>query len=555
MTLTDGLSLFGGLALFLYGMHTMSDGLEVAAGEKMRQILQKLTSSTIMGVLVGTVITAITQSSSATTVMLVGFVNSGLMELDQTVGIIMGANIGATMNGVLLAVGIGDIAPIFAFIGVCLIMFSKDEKKNQLGTIIAGLGILFIGMNMMSSSMSALRSSPWFLKIMTSARNPLVGIIVGAIFTAIIQSSSASVGILQALAVSGMVTLDDGIYLMFGFTIGTCITAAIAAIGTGANAKRTTFIHFAFNVIGTVIFVIICQIFPFTRFVEHLFPNSPAAQVANAHVIFKVVTTLILLPFSKQLVRLSELVIKDKSAEGKRIGILERARTVAGYNVGTGAIAISLIKEEVDYMYDIAKENVAMSFDAMISCTDDYEEKISRNEDELDELNTNISTYISQSLHSRMSAHDADVVSGYFRIVGNIERIGDHAVNFADYTRYFLSKDVRLSDRAQGEVVEMKKKILSAMDILENQSLKTEELLAEVSRAEDSIDEMTENYRNAQMDRMKTTTCTPEASVVYSEMLTDFERMGDHLLNIAEEIAKMYPKDVATVGRAIPAGN
>lgn len=262
MGISEMLSLCGGLALFLYGMHMMSSGLEAAAGDRMKQMLEKLTSNTIMGVVIGTVITALIQSSSATTVMLVGFVNSGIMDLSQTVGIIMGANIGATMNGVLLAVGIGDIAPAFAFIGVCLIQFTKDEKKNHIGEIIAGLGILFIGMNMMSSSMSALRNSPAFIGFLSSCSNPILAILVGTVFTALIQSSSASVGILQALAVSGVVDLHTGIYLMFGFTIGTCITAAIASIGTTANAKRTTVIHFLFNVIGTVIFVIFCQTMP-----------------------------------------------------------------------------------------------------------------------------------------------------------------------------------------------------------------------------------------------------------------------------------------------------
>ena len=330
MGISEILSLCGGLALFLYGMHMMSSGLEAAVGDRMKQMLEKLTSNTIMGVVIGTVITALIQSSSATTVMLVGFVNSGIMDLSQTVGIIMGANIGATMNGVLLAVGIGDIAPAFAFIGVCLIQFTKDEKKNHIGEIIAGLGILFIGMNMMSSSMSALRNSPAFIGFLSSCSNPILAILVGTVFTALIQSSSASVGILQALAVSGVVDLHTGIYLMFGFTIGTCITAAIASIGTTANAKRTTVIHFLFNVIGTVIFVIFCQTMPVVDWIIRLTPNSPASQVANAHVIFKVVTTLILLPFSKQLVNLSVILIKDKK-EDKRPTLMERAKLTAGY--------------------------------------------------------------------------------------------------------------------------------------------------------------------------------------------------------------------------------
>ena len=403
MTLSDVLSLMGGLALFLYGMHMMSDGLEAVAGEKMKKILESLTSSTIMGVIVGTVITAIIQSSSATTVMLVGFVNSGIMQLSQTVGIIMGANIGTTMTGVLLTMGIGDIAPAIAFAGVALIMFTKDSRKNNIGAIIAGLGILFIGMNMMSSAMSGLRDSQTFINIITTFKNPLIGVLVGAVFTALIQSSSASVGILQALAAAGLVTLDTGIYVMFGFAIGTCITAAIASIGMGANAKRTTVIHLSFNIIGTIIFVIICQLFPFVSMVEHLFPHSPSAQVANAHVIFKVVTTIILLPFAKQLVKLSQIIIKDKSEQDKRVGILERSKTISGYSVGTGAIAISLIRDEVNYMYDIAKKNVIMSFDAVINNTPQYDDIIRKNEDELDELNANISQYISGVIASAIS--------------------------------------------------------------------------------------------------------------------------------------------------------
>ena len=542
MTLSDVLSLMGGLALFLYGMHMMSDGLEAVAGEKMKKILESLTSSTIMGVIVGTVITAIIQSSSATTVMLVGFVNSGIMQLSQTVGIIMGANIGTTMTGVLLTMGIGDIAPAIAFAGVALIMFTKDSRKNNIGAIIAGLGILFIGMNMMSSAMSGLRDSQTFINIITTFKNPLIGVLVGAVFTALIQSSSASVGILQALAAAGLVTLDTGIYVMFGFAIGTCITAAIASIGMGANAKRTTVIHLSFNIIGTIIFVIICQLFPFVSMVEHLFPHSPSAQVANAHVIFKVVTTIILLPFAKQLVKLSQIIIKDKSEQDKRVGILERSKTISGYSVGTGAIAISLIRDEVNYMYDIAKKNVIMSFDAVINNTPQYDDIIRKNEDELDELNANISQYISGVISNHMPPRDAEVISGYFRIVGNIERIGDHATNFADYTKFFINKGISLSDRATGEVRNMKDLTVSAMALLEGDRREdAATMLAGVVKAEQDVDDMTDEYRNAQMERMKTTECSAEASVVYSEMLTDFERIGDHLLNIAEEFAKMYP--------------
>ena len=541
MGISEMLSLCGGLALFLYGMHMMSSGLEAAAGDRMKQMLEKLTSNTIMGVVIGTVITALIQSSSATTVMLVGFVNSGIMDLSQTVGIIMGANIGATMNGVLLAVGIGDIAPAFAFIGVCLIQFTKDEKKNHIGEIIAGLGILFIGMNMMSSSMSALRNSPTFIGFLSSCSNPILAILVGTVFTALIQSSSASVGILQALAVSGVVDLHTGIYLMFGFTIGTCITAAIASIGTTANAKRTTVIHFLFNVIGTVIFVIFCQTMPVVDWIIRLTPNSPASQVANAHVIFKVVTTLILLPFSKQLVNLSMILIKDKK-EDKRPTLMERAKLTAGYSMGTSAIIIRNIRDEINYMYDIAKKNVELSYDAVINNSSENMKVILENEDHLDELNASISEYISNVLSIPMSQQDSDIITGYFRIVGNIERIGDHADNFAGYSRFFISRGLTMSDAAVDEVRHMKSLTVDTMEFLEGDRREDAgTMLINVSRGEQDIDDMTDEYRNRQMDRMRNGVCTAEVSVIYSEMLTDFERIGDHLLNIAEDFSKMYP--------------
>ena len=540
MNMESILGLCGGLALFLYGMHMMSDGLEAVAGERMKQILEKLTSSTFKGVLVGTLITAIIQSSSATTVMLVGFVNSGLMALENTVGVIMGANIGTTMTGILMSIGISDVAPLIAIAGVCLIMFSKDEKKNNLGIVIAGLGILFLGMNMMSDAMRGMRDNQMFINLMTSLRNPILGVLVGTVFTALIQSSSASIGILQALAMAGLVTLDNGIYVMFGFAIGTCVTAVIASIGANANAKRVTIIHLAFNVIGTVVFVILCQFIPYVQFFQNMFPESPEAQIANAFLVFKVVTTVMLVPFTKQLVAFSRRIVKEEVVE-VRPSISARAVSIQGYHFGAAAIAISLIRDEVNYMYDIAKRNVELAFDAVLENTNKYDAEIDKNEDELDRLNSEVSQYIS-SILGQISAVDSDVVSGYFRIVGNIERIGDHATNFADYTKFFLSKNERLSDRAQGEVVIMKQTTLDAMSLLEGDRREdAASMLASVSRAEQEIDDMTDNYRNAQMDRMKTTTCSPEASVVYAEMLTDFERIGDHLLNISEEFARMYP--------------
>ncbi|MBR5305424.1 MAG: Na/Pi cotransporter family protein [Oscillospiraceae bacterium] len=541
MELSQALTLFGGLALFLYSMNMMSAGLEAAAGNKMKSILEKLTSSTFMGVIVGTVITAIIQSSSATTVMLVGFVNSGLMQLSQAVGVIMGANIGTTVTGLLITLDIKEIAPVFAFIGVCFIVFSKKEKLNHWGKIIAGFGILFIGMDMMSGSMSGLRDSEVFVNVITEFSNPFIGILAGTIFTAIIQSSSASVGILQALAMSGVVTLDNGIYVLFGFTIGTCVTAVLASLGTSVNAKRTTLIHLLFNIIGTAIFLVICELVPFTTWFANLFPNNPSAQIANAHLVYKVVTTIILFPFAKQLVKLSTIILPEKESEKARPSLAERCSHMSTYNVGNMAIIITSIREELEYMYSIAKENVALSFDAVLKNTMEYEEILKENEDKLDTLNAQICQYLSTIISKPMPAQDSELISGYFRIVGNIERIGDHARNFSGYIKYLTAHNMSFSERALGEIEKMKTICLEAMKAFDNDMRSFNiEALTEIAQVEQRLDDLTDAYRKAQIERMKTTSCAPEASVFYSEMLTDVERIGDHLLNIAEQFAQMY---------------
>ena len=541
MGLSQALTLFGGLALFLYSMNMMSKGLEAAAGNKMKSILEKLTSNTFMGVIVGAVITAIIQSSSATTVMLVGFVNSGLMQLTQAVGVIMGANIGTTVTGLLIALDVKEIAPVFAFLGVCMIVFSKKEKINNWGMIVAGLGILFIGMDMMSGSMAGLRDSELFVKVITEFSNPIIGILAGTVFTAIIQSSSASVGILQALAMSGVIGLENGIYVLFGFTIGTCVTAVIASLGTSVNAKRTTLIHLLFNIFGTVIFLIICEVVPFTSWFVSLFPNNPSAQIANAHLIYKVVTTIILFPFAKQLVKLATIILPDKEVEKSRPSLAERCSHMSTYNVGNMAIIIANIKDEVQYMYDITKENVKLSFDSILESSLEYEAKIKENEDIIDTLNTQICQYLSSIISKPMPAADSEIISGYFRIVSNVERIGDHAMNFSGYVKFLCNNGMTFSDRAMDEIAKMKKVCLESMTVFDkDMRLSNIETLSEIAQVEQQLDDITDQYRKAQIERMKTTSCAPEASVIYSEMLTDIERIGDHMLNIAEQFAQMY---------------
>lgn len=312
MDFKDAMALLGGLALFLYGMHMMSAGLNAAAGNKMKRLLEKLTSNVFGGVLVGAGVTALIQSSSATTVMVVGFVNSGMMTLRQAVGVIMGANIGTTVTGQLIALDAGAAAPVVAFLGVICVVFLKQPKIRSIGDILAGLGILFIGMEMMSGAMLPLRESEMFLSLMTQFSNPVGGIIAGALFTALIQSSSASVGILQALAASGAIPFSGAVYVLFGQNIGTCITALLASAGTNRNAKRATLIHLLFNVIGTALFTLLCSVTPLTAAVAGLAPGHPAAQIANMHTLFNIGTTLLLLPFGKKMADLAELLLPDQ---------------------------------------------------------------------------------------------------------------------------------------------------------------------------------------------------------------------------------------------------
>lgn len=370
MKITDLISLLGGLGLFLYGMQMMSNGLEAAAGNRMKKILEKLTANRFLGVLVGAGITAAIQSSSATTVMVVGFVNSGMMTLGQAVWIIMGANIGTTITGQLIALDIGAFAPLFAFIGVALIVFIKKEKVHHYGKIIAGLGILFIGMDMMSSAMMPLRDSQTFINLMTKFSNPVLGILAGALFTAVIQSSSASVGILQALAGSGVIGLSQAVYVLFGQNIGTCITAVLASIGTARNAKRTTIIHLLFNIIGTIIFTIVCILTPFAAFVESLTPDNVAAQIANMHTIFNITTTILLLPFGTYLAKITTKILPDLPEEKSDVMHLEYIRPIPIENrgetkIGLSAIAVNAIKNELLRMVKMAKENVDASFEAV----------------------------------------------------------------------------------------------------------------------------------------------------------------------------------------------
>ena len=543
MSVSGLLSLLGGLALFLYGMQMMSSGLEAAAGSKMKLILERLTANRFLGVLVGAGITAVIQSSSATTVMVVGFVNSGMMTLNQAVWIIMGANIGTTITGQLIALDVGALAPLFAFIGVAMVVFVKMPRAHHIGQIMAGLGVLFIGMEMMSSSMMPLRDSQAFVDLMTRFSNPLLGIAVGALFTALIQSSSASVGILQALATSGAISFSSSVFILFGQNIGTCITAVLASIGTSRSAKRATIIHLMFNIIGTVLFTILCILFPLADLVASFTPDAPAAQIANMHTIFNIVTTLLLLPLGNQLASLAVRILPEQPEENRDEMHLEYLTPVQvsskDGNLGASAIHIGQLQQELDRMLDMAQDNIETSFDAVLSRDSSLLTKAEKMESYLDFLNKEISKYISRLITYETNEQGSSIVSSYFTITGNIERIGDHAINICGYSKLLEERHIQFSAQAQEEICQMRDLCLEALNALHQREAGDLLWLTDVSALEQRIDDMTDLFRKDQLERMKAGTCSDEACILYSELLTDFERIGDHVLNIAQEMSSI----------------
>ena len=541
MGITDVLALLGGLALFLYGMQMMSTGLEAAAGNRMKSILEKLTSNRVKGVLVGAAITAVIQSSSATTVMVVGFVNSGLMTLKQAVWVIMGANIGTTITGQLIALDIGAIAPLFAIAGVGAIMFIKSEKVHHISSIFAGLGILFMGMDMMGAAMSPLKESEAFISLMTKFDNPLLGILVGALFTAVIQSSSASVGILQALASTGMIPLSSAVFVLFGQNIGTCITAVLASIGMKVNAKRTTVIHLLFNIIGTVLFTVICLVTPYVTWIEAMTPGDPVAQIANAHTVFNIVTTLLLLPFGTHMANIAVRILPDsKKADDEDLRLKYIRPFESSYAIGHSAVAVSQVRDEVNRMRDMVAKNISDSFDSLVQYDEKLRKKVSEREEYIDFLNKGISEYIVSLMASEMNMSDSRKINGYYAIISNLERIGDHAVNLAEYGDDMRKWEIDFSDTVKEELNEMKAQCIAALDNLkEVTSENVERILSQAVIIEPKTDDMRDKYFKKQMQRLKKGKCKPQSGIVFSEILTDFERMGDHALNIAQQYREM----------------
>lgn len=546
MKMQSVFGLLGGLALFLYGMQMMSVNLETAAGSRMKQILEKLTANRLLGVCVGAGITAVIQSSSATTVMVVGFVNSGLMTLKQAVWIIMGANIGTTITGQLIALDIGALAPLITFVGVALVLFVKRKNIQFAGGIVAGLGILFLGMGMMGDALVPMQDSKAFVQLMTTFSNPFLGILAGAAFTAVIQSSSASVGILQALMVSGLIGIDSAVFVLFGQNIGTCITAALASIGASRDAKRATLIHLMFNMIGTAVFTVICLVWPFAHMVAGLTPDNPAAQLANVHTLFNVATTLMLLPFGAQLAWLARKLLPDKPRQQAEEERWFEELLSSDHVLGVSVIARKQLNEDIGRMVRLAAENVEKSFLAFEEKSREELERIWERENTIDLMNARLSRKISKVLTVEHSPYEVDALHRMFTITGNVERIGDHAKNIAGYAETMMEQGLELSEQAKAELALMRISCSRAMGLLCDTGWMgteewfggngQEEIQSRVRLAgelEQYIDDQAEEFRANQIRRMGNGKCHVETSILYSEILTDFERIGDHVLNIA----------------------
>lgn len=538
MGMTEVMGLLGGLALFLYGMQMMSSGMEAAAGDKMKGILEKLTSNRFLGVGVGALITAIIQSSSATTVMVVGFVNSGMMTLRQSVWIIMGANIGTTITGQLIALDVGEVAPFIAFIGVVIVVFSKNVKFHYIGNIFAGLGVLFIGMDMMGAAMKPLANSEAFVQLLSKFENPLLGILAGAAFTALIQSSSASVGILQVLANSNIVTLSSAAFVLFGQNIGTCITAFLASLGTSRNAKRTTIIHIMFNIIGTIIFTSICMVTPFIGYIEGTAPGNPAAQIANLHTIFNVVTSILLIPFGTSLTFIAEKILPEHAEEesGLRLCYIHSAEKMMENKMGASVISQNNTQREIRRMLEMTKENVLRSFDVFVYHRKEDMQKVDETEIYIDYLHKEISKYISKAIVHERTEKGSRVFSSYYKITSNIERIGDHAENIAGYSVILKERSIQLSEHSLVEVAQIKAVCTELLEHILSSKAGSLEEYEKVAGLEQKIDDMTEIFRGEMMGQIQKGLCSEEGSILFSEMLTDFERIGDHALNISKEM-------------------
>ena len=542
MTIFNVFSLLGGLALFLFGMDIMGKALEKQAGGQLQKILSKLTDNPLKGFFLGLCVTAVIQSSSATTVMVVGFVNSGIMELHQAIGVIMGSNVGTTVTSWILSLsGLqGDsllinllkptsFSPLLAFIGILLYM-CKSEKKKGVGTILIGFAVLMTGMTTMSNAVLPLQNEAWFTSLFTRFSNPLLGVLVGALVTGIIQSSSASVGILQALSATGVITYGSAIPIIMGQNIGTCVTALISSIGVSRSAKRVSVIHISFNLIGTAVgLIVLCggnAIFGF----PFLSDSVNAVGIAFCHTAFNVFTTILLLPFSRQLEKLARRLVRTEDTR-------ESFAFLDPLLLRTPGAAVSESVAMAGRMGQAARENICLATDQLSQYSRERETQILQNEDKLDIYEDRLSSYLVEISQHGLSMQDMRTVSRLLHAIGDFERIGDHAVNIQESAQELHDKELRFSDSAREEL----QVLLSALDDILDLTIRSfqaadMETARRVEPLEETIDQLIEEIRSRHIQRLQAGQCTIQLGFVLSDLLTNIERASDHCSNIAVSV-------------------
>lgn len=530
MILFSIIALLAGVGIFIAGMNMMGDGLERSAGKGMKKMLGKLTNNRFAGVGVGAGVTAIIQSSSATSVMVIGFVNAGVMTLTQAASILLGANIGTTITGVLVSLKSLNISlymTLFAFIGV-MMSFIKNDKVKNVGSILCGLGIIFIGLDLMSDAFGGQEINLFFRNIFAVIDFPLLLILVGIIFTAIIQSSSAATGIVIIMVGEGALTLESAMFIVLGSNIGTCITALIASFGTSVNARRTAIMHLSFKVVGMIVFTTILWIFakPIANLLQSVVP-TPQMQVAWFHVCFNVLNTFILLPFIKYFVKFAEMVIKDKKPKETR-----KLKYVDDLLLKTPPVALMQAKKEIEYMMALAKENLLLSKDAIFTGDKNLSLTIAENEKIIDFTNKNLTKFLIK-LSPLVSSTDERVLGSYFHVLNDVERIGDHAENFYEIGEQMKEKELSFSFVAKKEINDMFEVVLKtfdvAIDVFNNTSINR---LDELNENENVVDGLKKSLNQAHVQRLANGCCKTELSAYFFSTVSGLERVADHLVNV-----------------------
>lgn len=558
MNVYDILNLLGGIALFLFGMHTLSASLEKLAGGKLETWLEKATSKPIKGVVLGAIITAVIQSSAATTVMIIGFVNSGLMKLSQAIGVIMGANIGTTATSWLLSLqsisgsdGFSFLnllkpttfTPVLAVIGVILIMFTKSDKKKTIGMILAGFAVLMFGMNSMSSATAGLAENETFCNILMMFSNPVLGVVAGAVLTAVLQSSSASIGILQSIAIStGKVTYSVALPLLLGQNIGSCVTALISSVGANKPAKRVAFVHLYFNVIGTVVFLSIFYLLNAFISMPFMEESLNAVGIAVIHTGFNVLATALFMPFTKQLEKLACLTVRDDSNDEKLTPMLLDERLLK-----TPSVAIEQCRNVCIRMARLTQETLKMSMEVVTTYDAKKCAEVIDNENAIDIFEDKIGSYILKISSKDLSENDSKIVSSMLHTIGDLERISDHAVNIVEAAEEMHSKKIKFSQQALRELPVIVNAVSEILDMSINAFVNNDVNLAKnVEPLEDVIDQLRSDLKTRHIERLRNGKCTIELGFILQDLLTNFERVSDHCSNIAVYLIQINDNSMDT---------